>query len=279
MTIRILMVTHNRPTYLRIALQALCDSLSQDAKVVVWDNASRDETRRVLAEFESHPRIEQIANAARNEKLTAPTNWFWKNFGDADFLGKVDDDCVVPVNWCDVLTAVHHDIPEAGALACWHFMREDFNEEEARNKIAHFGRHSLLRNCWVCGSGYLMKQGMIRDLGLLKAHETFTDYCLRGAVRGYIHGWYYPFLYQRHLDDPRLESTGIASNAEFHVNRPLSAQTFEIHTVEEWVSRLRYSAQMLQSCSINPYDYIGFVARFKRRLFRLARRQYFPRCR
>lgn len=279
MTLRVLMITHNRAAYTRRSLRALCDSMPEGGKVVVWDNASDVETRDVLKPFHNDPNIEEIVYHRVNEKLRAPTNWFWEKYRSADLLGKVDDDCVVPSDWCGVLSRAHDEIPQAGAIACWHFPPEDFEESWARKKIVRYGEHRLMRNCWVCGSGYLMKRPMVEELGLLGNRESFSDYCLRGARAGYIHGWYYPFLYQAHLDDPRWGQAEFQTEADFLNQRPLSAQSFGIGSRREWIARLRSSARMLQRCSFDPADYMSCNARIKRRVFRLFGRRYIPRVR
>lgn len=270
------MITHDRPGYTRKSLRALCESLPEGAKAVVWDNASGHETKEVLKEFESHPKIEHIVYHPTNDKLSTPTNWFWEYSRDADLVGKVDDDCVVPSNWCEVLSQAHRDIPNAGAIACWHFLPEDFDELNASKKIKEYRGHSLLRNCWVCGSGYLMKRKMVDELGLLRLKESFSGYCIRAAKAGYIHGWYYPFIYQIHLDDPRVSETGILSEEDFQKRKPLSAQTFEISSRDDWVKRLRHSAKFLQTCSVDPSDYVGWKPKIKRRLYRLFGKKYEP---
>jgi hypothetical protein len=56
----------------------------------------------VLRQWEGHPRIERIVYNPTNDRLRGPTNWFWNQNRDAEFLGKVDDDCLVP-DWCETL--------------------------------------------------------------------------------------------------------------------------------------------------------------------------------
>ncbi len=277
MKIKILMITHNRPVYTKLSLARLCETATPSAKITVWDNGSGDEMRRVLKEFEGHPAIEEIVYNRTNEKLTAPTNWFWKNAGDADLLSKVDDDCLMPAKWIEKLEKAHADIPEAGILGCWRFLPEDFNMDKASRKIYSYGPHMLLRNCWVEGSGYLMKRKVLDETGLLRNSETFTTWCLRAAEKGYYIGWYYPFLYQEHMDDPRAEHSGIRSDDDLKRLLPLSAAQYGTATVEDWVKRLRLSAARLQEYSLDPHDFIGLRAKIKRRLYQAFRFDYFPK--
>lgn len=277
MKIKVLMITYNRPHYTRLSLERLLKTLPPNAKAVIWDNASDKDTKDVIKAFERHPRLEKVIYNSKNEKLWGPTNWFWENAGDADLLSKVDDDCLMPHGWCEALTRAHSDITEAGILGCWRFPPEDFDANCANRKIREYNSHSILRNCWVEGSGYLMKRGVLKKNGVLKPGESFTTYCLRAASRGFINGWYYPFLYQEHMDDPRAEHSGIKTDEDLRRLLPLSAAQFGISTKDAWTERLRTSAKTLQTCSIDPYDYIGLKAKLKRKIFQLLGKQYLPR--
>lgn len=276
MKICILMITHNRPLYTNKTLQRLCDTAPENAKVFVWDNGSHSDTINILRKFEGHSRIGKIIYHNCNEKLSIPTNWFWKNSDDSDLIGKVDDDCLVPSGWCETLQQAHTDIPNAGILSCWHFLPEDFNELVAMRKIQKIGNHRIMRNCWVGGTGYLMKRKVISDIGVIKLKESFTDYCLRAAASGYINGWYFPFLYQIHMDDPRNKETGINNEEDFQNRKPLSAINFNINSREEWIKRAIQSAQNLQAYSYNPRDFIGIRATIIKRFCQLFGRTYLP---
>lgn len=271
------MITYNRADYTALALRRLCETLPAEGRITVWDNASGPETVSVLKQFESIPAIEQIIYNQTNDKLRGPTNWFWENAKDADFLSKVDDDCLMPEGWCERLIAAHRDIPQAGVLGCWRFLDEDFDPALAARKIQTFGRHQVMRNCWIEGSGYLMKRAVLEKVGLLRDRESFTGYCIRAAVAGFIHGWYYPFLHQEHMDDPRAPHTGMKTESDFQRLRPLSANTFKIDSREAWIKRLKYSAWTLQACSIDPRDYMGWKAKLRRRIARWTGKPLLPR--
>jgi len=276
MKIRILMITYNRPSYTELSLKTLCENTPETAKIVIWDNASGEQTRAVVKKYENHPRVDRIIFNSTNEKLRRPTNWFFENYREADFLGKVDDDCLVPVGWCETLQQAHRAIPEAGILGCWHFLPEDFDEDKARKKIFWYGEHRIMRNCWVGGSGYMMKKAVIDKIGLIRKGESFTTFCLRAASKGFINGWYYPFLIQEHMDDPRAEHTGIKTKEDFKRQIPLTATTFKIESLDDWIQFHRDDAKRQQVYSIDPNDFIGVQAKIKRKLFRLFGRNYLP---
>ena len=277
MKIRVLMITYNRPVYTAMALGRLCDTLPDDARVTVWDNGSETETLDVIKQFEGHRLVERIVYNRRNEKLRGPTNWFWQSVGEAEFVSKVDDDGLMPDNWTQALERAHRDIPQAGILGTWRFPEEDFAVDLARKKIQTFGPHQLLRSCWVEGSGYLMKRQVIERIGFIGERESFTTYCIRAAAVGFINGWYFPFLYQEHMDDPRAPHTEMRTETDFARLRPLSAQTFKLASREEWTNKLKELARSLQVCSYDPTDYLGPKAWLRQKACRIMGRSYIPR--
>lgn len=270
------MITYNRAEYTRLALKQLCSTAEKYVRITVWDNNSNEETKNVLHSYENHPAIDNIIYNKTNDKLTGPTNWFWQHSQDADYIGKVDDDCLVPHGWVSTLTQAHQDVPQAGILGCWRFPDSDFNKEWAPRKIQKFGRHSVLRHCWVEGSGYLMKRAVIDETGLLEDKGTFTVFCIKAAKKGYVNGWYYPFLYQEHMDDPLARHTGLTSESEFQRLLPLSAKKFGAQNLQEWSKQLRKSAQRMQKLSYNPNDYLGFSAKVKKTWYKFIGKTYFP---
>jgi glycosyltransferase involved in cell wall biosynthesis len=277
MRYRILMITYNRLEYTAMSLERLCATVPENGRITVWDNGSSDALRAMLKGFENHPRIERIIYNPTNDKLRGPTNWFWENSTDAEYLSKVDDDGLMPDGWLETLDQAFQDIPKAGILGTWRFPDEDFLEAAAARKIHSFGAHRLLRNCWVEGSGYLMKREVFVRCGKIREDESFTTYCTRAAAAGYINGWYYPFLYQEHMDDPRAPHTGMKTAADFERLMPLSARTFDIRTMEDWTNKLRELARSLQVCSYDPGDYLGWKAKVRQKIRRWLGRPYVPR--
>jgi hypothetical protein len=122
-----------------------------------------------------------------------------------------------------------------------------------------------------------MKRAVIDRVGYIREDESFTSYCIRVAAAGFVNGWYYPFLYQEHMDDPRAEHTGVKSEADFHRLQPLSARTFKTPTMEEWTNKLKHIALSLQTCSYDPNDYLGRRAWLYQKIYRLLGKSYMPR--
>lgn len=262
--IDILMITYNRPAYTKLSLKRLLDTCDESMRVWVWHNGTDEETLEIVQSFRDHSRFFKFHHSIENKKLNDPTNWLWTH-AEGDFLSKVDDDCLMPYGWANVLRQAHTDVPEFGVIGCWRFPEEDFIPELANKKIRQFtGGHGLMQNCWIEGSGYLMKRECLKVNGLLRSRETFTDYCVRLANKGWINGWYYPFLYQEHMDDPLSPNTLLKSDDDFKRYLPLTAINFGLTSLDEWSARIRNSAVTAQTANINPKLYIGWRGRLRR---------------
>lgn len=266
------MITYNRADYTRLSLSRLLDTCDESARVWIWQNGSDPETMKAVSGLRDHPRVFRYHHSEENRKLRDPTNWLLSE-SDGIYISKVDDDCLVPENWLEVLRKAHEDEPKFGAIGCWRFMPEDYRPELAERKIKEYrGGHRVLTHPWVEGSGFLMKRACVDKVGLLKEKESgVTGYLGRVARAGWINGWYFPFLWQEHMDDPRAPHTLIKSDADLKKYLPLSAQNFGAETVEAWDAQLRRSAYRLQSLPANPAYYGPLRAAFRRRMIRARR--------
>lgn len=272
-SIDILFITYNRPHYTRRSLPRLLETCDETMRVWLWHNGDHPETLEVVRSYADHPRVRCFYHSRENKSWGEPTIWFF-NESDADYLSKVDDDCLVPDGWARTLRRAHEDVPEFGILGCWRFQPEDFDEALARPKIQTFNGHTVLRNFWIEQSGYLMKRACVDELGPPRSNESFDGrYGIRLALAGWVHGWYMPFLRQVHMDDPRSPHTALRSDEDIEEHLPLSAKMNGVRTVAEWDAQLRRSARLLQSASIDPRDYRGWrlaTRKVRTRLRRLA---------
>lgn len=267
----ILVITHDRPAYTKKTLTRLLETCEDWMAVWIWHNGMDRKTLEVARSFASHPRVAKFHHSVENVKLRGPTNWFWSQ-AQGELVSKVDDDCLMPHEWARVLRQAHEDNPVFGAIAGWRFMEEDFDESLAARKIRTFaGGHKILQNFWVPGGGYMMKRRCITEHGMLRRNENFTEYCIRLALGGYVNGWYYPFLYVDHMDDPRSPNTGIKSDDDLRRSPPLSASLTGATTVAEWEDQMRQSARKVQAASIDPRDYRGVRSLRGRVARRIAR--------
>ncbi|MCP3903385.1 MAG: glycosyltransferase [Planctomycetes bacterium] len=268
-TVDILLITCRRPEYTRRSIARLLDTCDAHTRVWLWHNGDHAETLAVTSGFARDPRVHRFHHSPENRVLREPTNWL---LGEADgaYLAKVDDDCLVPAGWLDTLRSAHEDEPRFGVLGCWRFQSEDFDADLAAPKIQSFdGGHRILRNCWVEGSGFLMKRGCVEHAGLLRDGESFTGYCIRIAAAGWINGWYYPFLPQEHMDDPRAPHSLLRTDDDLATHLPLSAKQRGVTNLEQWVGQLRASARTVQVAPVDPRTYVGARKKLRRLITRL----------
>ncbi|MGW0431114.1 glycosyltransferase family 2 protein [Micromonospora sp. NPDC003197] len=259
--IDILMITYDRPEYVRLSLPHLLATCPPDARVWLWHNGTDQPTLDAVAEHLDHPRVHRFHHSSVNAGLNTPTNWLWQE-STGDLLSKVDDDCLPEPGWLEKLRQAHDDVPAFGVIGTWRFPDEDADETLIAAKLADYpGGHQLLRNHWVQGSGYLLKREMVRQTGRLGDDDSFSTWCLRAARHGWINGWYHPFLREDHMDDPRSPRTIYRTDADFMARRPLSARRTGVTTVAEWTEQMRHSARVVQAASLDLREYQGWRLR------------------
>ncbi len=269
----VLMVTYDQPDYVRLSLPRLLDSCGQNDRVWLWHNGEHAETLETVRSLANHPRVFRFHHSKENVRLRPARNWLWEN-ATGDLVGTVDDDCLVQRSWIQTLGRAHMDCPEFGAIGSWRFQDEDFIPELAERKIEEFDYgHRLLRNHWVQGSGHLLKRLCIERHGLLKPGQSFVQYCVELALAGWINGWYYPFVREQHLDDPRFPDSRLKSDADLRRRPPLTAARTGVTTLSEWEQRIRLSARTVQAATLDLRYYRGWRRRLRgasRRLKQLA---------
>lgn len=261
----ILMITHRRPDYTRLALGHLLDTCDDRCRVWLWHNGDDVETRAVIDEFVENPAIWRVRMSPDNVGQHTPLRWMFDN-GEADLVTKVDDDCLMPPGWVETLRDAHRDVPEFGAIGCWRFPEELFEPEVAARKIRAHGEHLLLHNAWVEGSGFVLKRAAIDRHGPMDAGTSFPKYCLRLAREGWVNGWYFPFLYQEHMDHPWSEHTMFRSDEDLARLAPLNAERWGVTTIEEYAQRFRDEAHRLQAADPDPGRYTGVRGRLRQSL-------------
>jgi GT2 family glycosyltransferase len=126
--ISIVVVTHNRVHLLRRCVENVVAATSDATQqIIIWDNASLDETADYLAEL-NDPRItvvhhpENIAMNARRRALELATG---------DYLVEMDDDVVeAPPNWDQTLLNGYLQLAEYGRLGA--FLKYDPDDSASR---------------------------------------------------------------------------------------------------------------------------------------------------
>ncbi|GGI05288.1 glycosyltransferase [Egicoccus halophilus] len=275
----VLMITHRRPDYTRLALPRLLEATGPHVNVWVWHNGDHAETLEVVQAHRDHPRLARFHHSRENLGLRAPTNWLWTE-SDAPYVSKVDDDCLVDHAFTDPMLAAHVDVPRLGVVGAWRFLDEDYRRFASRRKMVTLpGEHQLLRNLWVQGSSYVMKREIVERLGPLPEGVTFPQYCRRAAAAGWLNGWLYPFVREQHLDDPRFRLSALRDPEVFAREAPLSARMEGVHTVDQWRREMTISALRVQRAPLNPARHDGLpgkVIQARKRVRRLLRRAGVP---
>jgi len=258
-TTDVLMITYQRPEYTRLALERLLErSGPASLRVWIWHNGGHAPTLEVVRSLAGHPSVQAFHHSHENRGLRAPTNWLWES-ATGDYLAKVDDDCLVLGDWPLRLLAAHRDCEVFGVLGAWEFPDEDFDPLLAGPKIRAFsGGQRLLQNLWVGGSGYLMKRRCFDELGPLRPGQSFPQYQINLAQRGWVHGWPYPFVRQEHMDDPRSSYCMLRSDQDLLLGRGLSASANGCSTLAEWTETIRRSARLVQTAPLELRYYRGW---------------------
>ena len=268
MGIDLAFITYNRLDYTKLALASILADSSEEFNLYIWDNASTDGTVEYLQEMVKDKRIKNIIFSKENVGQTVAVNNIW-SASKADLLGKLDNDCIVTPGWTRILSKAHEDIENLGVIACWHFFEDDFNYELAKHKIQTFGNHKIFRHPWTCGTGLLIKRKTYQELGPIKNKAT-TQYWIEMAKAGYINGWYYPLVYQEHMDDPYSEHSKFKTHDfETAYKNSFGFKNREIDNMEKYMNIRKNIIENLMTGSIDARSYIGW-----RKKLRLAKHKF-----
>lgn len=273
MAIDLVFITYNRLDYTKLALASILEDPTEDFSLTIWDNASTDGTVAYLKNEVVDRRITDVIFSRENIGQTAAINKIWSK-SKADFLGKLDNDCLVTSGWTRTLAQAHQDIDNLGVVACWHFFPEDFNYEQAKHKIQQFGKHQILRHPWTCGTGLLIKQETFKKFGPIQKKAT-TQYWLKLALKGYINGFYYPLICQEHMDDPKSKHSLVTNDKSVSEMRDITYVLRE-HNIKNMQDRWERRKLVLENLNSGPWEakyYVGWrkkMGRMKVRIKKLA---------
>ncbi len=102
-----------------------------------------------------------------------------------------------------------------------------------------------------------MKRQCVVQAGVSASTRVFQAIAFDWRDMGWLHGWYFPFLYQEHMDDPRTEHTLLKSDMDLEKYMPLSAQNFGATTLVQWRDQLRRSAENGSRSPGGPKDLLA----------------------
>ncbi len=166
--------THNRAAYLRKVLQSLSSQTLPPAKyeILVVDNGSRDDTRRVvLEEFGWVPNLRYLYEPVLG--LGQARNTGWQN-STAEFVAFTDDDAIVASDWLEkILWAFNHVQPLPGCIGgpvqpIWEAPRPEWLSDDLLPLITVIKTepaHILTTGEWLAGANISFPKRVLEELG------------------------------------------------------------------------------------------------------------------
>jgi GT2 family glycosyltransferase len=271
MTIDLVFITYNRLHYTKLALASVLSDPAEEFRLTIWDNGSTDGTVEYLRNEVNDPRVTDIILSKTNVGQTCAVNEIWGR-SKADLLGKLDNDCIVSSGWARMLAQAHEDIDNLGVIACWHFPIDDFDESSVRKagKIQIFNGHQIFRHPWTCGTGLLIKRNTFKKFGPMLVGGATTKYWLRIALAGYVNGYYYPFVFQEHMDDPK-SSHCILTDDESVQKMRNTTRVLRKHNINNIRDRWKRRKVVLKNLNCDPWEAKYYVG-WRRKLQGIKRR-------
>jgi len=267
MDVAIVVVTHNRFEYTKKTIARLLEDPNEEFDLYLWDNASSDETSEYLKSLKD-PRIVKVILSKENVGQTGAMNYVWGKT-KAELVGKLDNDCLVTPGWTRIFAKAHEDIENLGAVACWHYPLDEFDEKAVRKagKIQSFGSHQIFRHPCVCGSGFIMKRKTYEEYGPWEegCNVATTEYFMKMAGGGKINGWYYPLILQEHMDDPKSGHCLVTDDESV---RKMYDVTYTLRTkkIRDMKSRWARRPVILKNLNSDPWEvkyYVGWRGKIR----------------
>lgn len=214
--IEILYITWNRLAYTKLTLPRVLDQGGDaDYKVCIVDNGSKDGTVEYLKSL-SHPRIKNITFKGMNHGISPVTNEFWEQ-AQAEYMGKVDNDILLPNCWLEPIMYVHAaSDPNVGVVGITHFDREDIDKI---NELDYLHNIKRLRNgaqvfvqYHIGGACYVFPRELFRKFGPVPVFPNaptagWAGQQIRFFKKGYFPCYVYPWITCKHLGDKRYPET------------------------------------------------------------------------
>ena len=196
--VHLCMVTWDRLSYTKQALKSLMKQKNKDWKLTIVDNGSLDGTVDYLKTLKDE-RID-IVLWEENKGLSTATDYV---FGRATtkYIGRVDNDIILPVNWLDRCLQAHEAYDNFGFIGGFHFKSEDLAERQP--KPSEFNGVEVWEKQHIGGCSFLLRRKNYKEKIGGQGVMGLTDYQLAWKEQGFVNGYLYPLVYVQHLEDPR----------------------------------------------------------------------------
>lgn len=206
--IDILYITFNRIDYTMKTLPAMIENAGVDFSLTIIDNGSTDGTVEYLNKMKTKYGnvISKIIFNSMNRGLPVPTNVFWKT-SKAKFIGKVDNDTLLPKNWLARLLDAHLKCDRLGVIGGFHFHLDYVDLSAIEKRVVSLDDVQIVPDAFIGGCCYLFRKSVQERFGFLAVtpgRKTFgwTEYQTNLSMNGYVNGYIYPLLLVEHFDDP-----------------------------------------------------------------------------
>jgi glycosyltransferase involved in cell wall biosynthesis len=157
----VLFTTFNRLGFTKRTLSVLLQN-TPEGEIIVIDNGSTDGTVEYLKSLSG---FELVLNE-KNTGISGAMNTFFEMTKEAEFVAKVDNDTIVPVNWLSdlitVLEQAHLDIVQAA-----HYFHstiyKDWDDLSQRRLTKQLENGNVVYAKIVGGSGIVLRRSIVKE--------------------------------------------------------------------------------------------------------------------
>ena len=195
------MVTYNRLAYTKKAIRSVLKQTYKSFRLTIWDNGSSDRTVEYLKGLKDKRIVLQLSPV--NFGLAYATDSVFSR-SKAKYVGKVDNDTLVPKDWLETMLKAHKTY-DFGFIGGFHFRDEEMHD--ITPKISEYNGQKLWRFKHIGGCSFLIKKkdydlfGEINGNGIM----GLTDYQWKWSDAGKINGYVYPLVKVEHMEDGRSQ--------------------------------------------------------------------------
>ena len=196
--VELIMVTYNRLDYTKKAVRALLKQ-TQPFRLTIWDNGSRKDTVKYLKRL-NDKRIKIILND-KNYGLSHAVDCVFSD-SSADYIGKVDNDTLVPPKWLEKCVESHKKT-DLGFIGGFHFRKEDM--KGITPKITEINGVKVWEKSHIGGCSFVIKRSDYQAYGKIGGEGIWglTDYQWKMYKNGKTNGYLYPLIWVEHMEDSR----------------------------------------------------------------------------